>query len=131
MFINKGIRLSILTACNSIARLINLSKGKRMRSIILAATLMYISILVTGATLVVPKVQYIEFEEPVVITKPSDSVLCEKYTDLYLTVLHRALECSEDYGPPPHTYEGCEELSRLLADYSRLRSYYCYGETEI
>ena len=101
-----------------------------MRSVILAAILIYISILFTGATLEVPKIQYMEFKEPFVYTKISDEELCKKYNHLFLNVLHKSLECSEDYGPPPYHYEKCENLSRLLAEFSRLRSYYCYGEQE-
>jgi hypothetical protein len=101
-----------------------------MRSVILATTLFSMSLLVTGATLVVPRVQYLEFTKPYVINKLPDDVLCKKYNHLFLGALHKSLECSEDYGPPPHRYNECENLSRLLAEFSRLRSYYCYGEQE-
>ena len=99
-----------------------------MRIVILAVALASLSIWVTGATLVVPKVQYIEFYDPVIIASGENSKLCKKYDSLFMEALHETLECSEDYGPPPYLYEKCEKLRRRLAEYSRLRSRYCYGE---
>lgn len=108
-----------------------ISKEMAMRIVILALTLGYLSILATGATIVFPRIQHIEFKEPLRITTGSYSDLCEEYNRLFMDVLHKSLECSEDYGPPPHLYERCEELRRLLVEYSQLRSFYCYGEYEI
>lgn len=102
-----------------------------MRSIILAFTLVFLSVLTTGATLVFPRIQYIEIEEPLLIIGGPDQNLCDKYDWLFMEVLHKSLECSEDYGPPPHKYEKCEELRSLLVEYSQLRSFYCYGEYDI
>ena len=102
----------------------------QMRHIILAMTLVGLSVAATGSTIKFPRIQHIEFEEPLVIKREDDATLCKKYNRLFLDVLHKSLECSEDYGVPPHKYDECEELSRLLAEYSHLRSYYCYGEQE-
>ena len=101
-----------------------------MRHVILAISLVGLSVAATGSTIKFPRMQFIEFEEPIVISREDDSTLCKKYDTLFMEVLHRSLECSEDYGPPPNKYEECERLGRLLAEYSRLRSYYCYGEHE-
>ena len=101
-----------------------------MRYVILALTLAGLSVAATGSTIVFPKLQVIKFEEPLVIKKRDDAELCRKYDRLFMEVLHKSLECSEDYGPAPHKYEECEEVRRLLAEYSQLRSFYCYGERE-
>ncbi len=101
-----------------------------MRYVILALSLLGLSVAATGSTIKFPRMQFIEFEEPLVINRKDDSTLCKKYNRLFMEVLHKSLECSEDYGPPPHRHQECEQLSRLLSEYSRLRSYYCYGEQE-
>ena len=101
-----------------------------MRNVILAISLVGLSVAATGFTIKFPRMQFIEFEEPLVISREDDATLCKKYDRLFMEVLHKSLECSEDYGPPPHRYQECEQLSRLLSEYSRLRSYYCYGEQE-
>lgn len=115
---------------SNIARLNVTPKVIKMRYVILAISLVGLSVAATGSTIEFPRMQFIEFEEPLVISKEDDSKLCKKYDRLFMEVLHKSLECSEDYGPPPHRYQECEHLSRLLAEYSRLRSYYCYGEQE-
>ena len=100
-----------------------------MRTVILALSLMYLSIKPTGgANLEFVPTQRMEFPDPIVITASPRPELCRKYHRLFMEALHKSLECSEDYGPPPHGEEGCAELSRLVADYSKLRSAYCYGE---
>ena len=101
-----------------------------MRIVILAAILVYVSVVSTGATLVVPNIEFIEFIEPIVISTPDKQSLCKKYDILFLDVLHKSLECTEQYGPAPYMNNRCEKLRSLLGEYSRLRSYYCYGEHE-
>ena len=101
-----------------------------MRNAILALSLVSLSVAATGSTIEFPRMQIIKFEDPIVINREDDSTLCKKYERLFMEVLHKSLECTEDFGPPPHRYEECEGLSRLLGEYSRLRSYYCYGERE-
>jgi len=122
--------LSFQGKASNIARLNVTPKVTKMRHVILAISLVVLSVAATGSTINFPRMQFIEFEDPIVISKEDDSILCKKYNRLFMEVLHRSLECSEDYGPPPHKYEECEQLSRLLSEYSRLRSYYCYGEQE-
>lgn len=101
-----------------------------MRIVILALFLAYLSIEVTGARVSVPRVQYLEITTPLHINGGPNEELCEKYNHLFMEALHESLECTEDYGPPPHLEEKCEEIRRKLSDYSRLRSLYCYGEHE-
>ena len=115
---------------SSIARLNVTPKVTKTRNVILAISLVGLSVVATGSTIKFPRMQFIEFEEPLVISREDDATLCKKYDRLFMEVLHKSLECSEDYGPPPHRYQECEQLSRLLSEYSRLRSYYCYGEQE-
>ena len=115
---------------SSIARLNVTPKVTKMRNVILAISLVGLSVAATGFTIKFPRMQFIESEEPLVISREDDATLCKKYDRLFMEVLHKSLECSEDYGPPPHRYQECEQLSRLLSEYSRLRSYYCYGEQE-
>lgn len=122
--------MSFQGKASNIARLNATPKVTKMRHVILAISLVGLSVAATGSTIEFPRMQVIEFEEPLVISKEDDAILCNKYNRLFMDLLHRSLECSEDYGPPPHKYQECEELSRLLAEYSRLRSYYCYGEQE-
>ena len=114
----------------NIARSDRTERSPRMRHVILAISLAVVSVAATGSTIKFPRMQFIEFEEPLVISREDDPILCKKYDRLFMEVLHKSLECSEDYGPPPHRYQECEQLSRLLSEYSRLRSYYCYGEQE-
>ena len=102
-----------------------------MRHVILASMLVCLSLIATGTSLIIPRIQHIEITEPLFITVSGDQeALCKKYDKLFMDTLHKSLECSEDYGPPPHRYEECEELRRLLVEYSQLRSFYCYGEKE-
>ena len=101
-----------------------------MRIVILAATLVYVSVVSTGATLVVPNIEFIEFIDPIVISTPDKESLCKKYDNLFMDALHRSLDCNDQYGPPPYRNNMCEKLRSLLSEYSRLRSYYCYGEHE-
>jgi len=122
--------LSINDRSPNIARLNRTERSPRMRHVILAISLAVVSVAATGSTIKFPHMQVIEFEEPIVINRSDDSTLCRKYDRLFMEALHKSLECSEDYGPAPHRYEACERLGRLLAEYSRLRSYYCYGEQE-
>lgn len=114
----------------NIAGLTGTERSPRMRHVILAFSLAAVSVAATGSTIKFPRMQIIEFEEPIVINRSDDSTLCRKYDRLFMGALHKSLECSEDYGSAPYSYEACERLSRLLAEYSRLRSYYCYGEQE-
>ena len=101
-----------------------------MRIAILASLLVYVSVLATGARVSVPKIQRLEITTPLRITGGIDEKLCEKYNRLFMEALHESIECTEDYGPPPHLEEKCEEIRRRLSDYSQLRSLYCYGEHE-
>jgi len=101
-----------------------------MRHIILAVSLVCLSVVATGSTIKIPRIQFIEFEDPIVIRREEDPILCKKYDKLFMDALHKSLECSEDYNIPAHKYEECERIGRLLAEFSRLRSYYCYGEEE-
>ena len=91
--------------------------------IILVAT----SLFTVGASITFPKVQIIEFEEKV-ITSGNKKQLCDKYHLLFMEVLHQSLECSEDLAITPKEEERCSKLLKLLDDYSRLRSKYCYDE---
>lgn len=102
------------------------SRVTKMRHVILALILVTLSVVATGSTIAFPRVQYIEFETPMVI----QGSLCEKYDRLFMEAMHKSLECSEDLSPPPSKYEKCERLSRQLTEYSCLRSRYCYGERE-
>jgi len=122
--------LSFQGKASNIARLNVTVKVTKMRHVILAISLVGLSVAATGSTIEFPRMQFIEFEEPLVISREDDPTLCKKYDRLFMGALHKSLECSEDYGPPPHRYQECEQLSRLLSEYSRLRSYYCYGEQE-
>jgi len=122
--------LSLNNVYLNIARSDRTERSPRMRHVILAISLAVVSVAATGSTIKFPRMQFIEFEEPLVISREDDPILCKKYDRLFMEVLHKSLECSEDYGPPPHRYQECEQLSRLLSEYSRLRSYYCYGEQE-
>lgn len=102
-----------------------------MRNVILAVSLVCLSVVATGSTIEFPHIQRIEFTDPMVIGQADAKTLCKKYMLLFMLQLHKTLECSEDYAPSYEKYEKCEEAHRLLGDYSRLRSYYCYGEEEL
>lgn len=102
-----------------------------MRIVILAAILVYVSLMSTGATLVVPNIEFIEIIDPIVISAPDRDALCKKYDTLFMDALHKSLECNEQYGPAPYRDRRCEKLRSLLVEFSRLRSLYCYGEDEL
>lgn len=111
---------------SNIARSRVTAKVIKMRHVILALILVGLSVVATRSTVVFPRIQYIEFETPVVIR----STLCDKYDRLFMEAMHKSLECSEDFSPHPDKLERCERLSRQLTDYSYLRSLHCYGERE-
>ena len=101
-----------------------------MKFILVPALLIALSLVIVGASITFPKLQVIEFEE-VVITAGSKEQLCAKYHQLFMQLLHDSLECSEDSGIPPEKEEKCSKLLKLLGDYSRLRSKYCYAEWDV
>ena len=98
-----------------------------MKFILIPTILVALSLLTVGATITFPKVQVIEFKE-VVITSGNKKQLCDKYHQLFMEVLHESLSCSEDLAITPKEEERCAKLLKLLDDYSRLRSKYCYDE---
>ena len=98
-----------------------------MKSIIIPAILAALSLVTVGASITFPKVQFIEFEEKV-ITSGTKKELCDKYHLLFMEALHLSLECSEDKEITPRDEERCANLVKLLSDYSKLRSKYCYDE---
>lgn len=99
-----------------------------MRNIILATTLVTLLTAMTGARVRIPRVQSIIVAQPLVITATPEKDLCKKYNTLFLNVLHQSLECSDSLDSEVYRYEECEELSRLVKEFGRLRSHYCYGE---
>ena len=101
-----------------------------MKIALVSGILVYITVAATGARVDIPSIQRIEIQSPLFITAGIDEKLCEKYNRLFMEALHESIECTEDYGPPPHLEEKCEEIRRRLSDYSKLRSLYCYGEHE-
>ena len=98
-----------------------------MKFILIPITLVVLSLFTVGATIIFPKIQVIEFEE-MVITAGTKKQLCDKYHQLFMEVLHESLACSEDLAITPKEEERCSKLLKLLDDYSRLRSKYCYDE---
>lgn len=102
-----------------------------MRNIILATILVSLSTAITGARISIPKMQSIIVAQPLVITATPEKDLCKKYNTLFLNVLHQSLECTDSLDSEGYRYEECEELSRLVKEFGRLRSHYCYGEESI
>lgn len=98
-----------------------------MKFILIPVILVALSLLTVGATITFPKIQVIEFEE-VVITTGTKKQLCDKYHQLFMEVLHESIACSEDLAITPKEEERCAKVLKLLDDYSRLRSKYCYDE---
>ena len=98
-----------------------------MKFIIIPAMLVALSLVTVGASITFPRVEILEFEE-MVITAGNKEQLCNKYHQLFMEVLHESLSCSEDLAITPKDEERCSKLLKLLDDYSRLRSKYCYYE---
>ena len=98
-----------------------------MKLILIPAMLVALSLVTVGASITFPKVEVIEFEE-MIITAGNKKQLCDKYHQLFMEVLHESLSCSEDLVIDPDDEEKCSKLLKLLDDYSRLRSKYCYDE---
>ena len=98
-----------------------------MKFLLIPFLFLSVSLLTVGATITFPKVQVIEFDE-LVISTGTKKQLCDKYHRLFMEALHDSLECSEDLDILPKDEERCSRLLKLLDDYSRLRSMYCYDE---
>jgi len=98
-----------------------------MKFILIPVTLVFLSLATVGASITFPKIQFITFEE-VVLDSGGRKKLCDKYHNLFMEVLHEGLACSEDLAIDPKEEEKCAKLLKLLDDYSRLRSKYCYDE---
>jgi hypothetical protein len=98
-----------------------------MKYILIPLVFVALSLFTVGATITFPKIQVIEFEE-VVLKSGSKKQLCDKYHNLFMEMLHESLTCSEDREITPKDEERCSLVMRLLEDYSRLRSKYCYDE---
>lgn len=98
-----------------------------MKFILIPVVLVALSLVTVGASITFPKVQFITFEEAV-ITTGTKKQLCDKYHNLFMEVLHEGIACSEDLVIDPKREEKCAKLLKLLDDYSRLRSKYCYDE---
>ncbi len=98
-----------------------------MKFIIIPLALVILSLVTVGASITFPRIQVLEFAE-VEITAGNKKQLCDKYHTLFMEVLHESLECSEDLAITPKREERCARILKLLDDYSRLRSKYCYGE---
>lgn len=99
-----------------------------MRNIILATTLVTLFTAMTGARVRIPRIQSIIVAQPLVITATPEKDLCKKYHTLFLNALHQSLECTDSLDSEVYRYEECEELSRLVKEFGRLRSHYCYAE---
>ena len=95
---------------------------------IIILALIALSLVGVGASITFPKIQVLEFEEMVITGPGSNRELCDKYHILFMDALHESLECSEDRAITPELEERCIRLLKLLNDYSRLRSKYCYDE---
>ena len=98
-----------------------------MKILLIPSLLVALSLAVVGASVSIPRMQILEFEE-FTITSGSKKQLCDKYHELFMKVLHESLYCSEDVAITPEQEERCTQLLKLLNDYSRLRSKYCYSE---
>lgn len=98
-----------------------------IKTLLFSTTLVVFSVFSVGGVIHIPKIELIEFDE-MVINVGSREDQCEKYHKLFMELLHESLECSEDYAGTPKQSDHCLKLSRLLSNYSILRSKYCYGD---
>lgn len=101
-----------------------------MKAIILALGCLVLSYVSVGASFHFPVMGKTIDMPAMLVTSGTRKELCVKYHQLFMETLHESLECSEDQGREPAREQECERLSRLLADYSKLRSMYCYDEWE-
>ncbi len=98
-----------------------------LKSALIISTMVTFSIFTVGGSISFPRVQMLEFDA-VVIKVTTRKLKCDKYHKLFMELLHESLDCSEDSAGKPSESERCLKLSKLLSEYSRLRSKYCYGE---
>jgi len=101
-----------------------------MKPIILALGCLVLSVVSVGATFHFPVMGKTIDMPAMLVTSGTRKELCAKYHQLFMETLHESIECSEDFVKTPKQEENCTRLSRLLADYSKLRSMYCYDEWE-